>query len=235
MSVFFGVNRGRKTGVYPSWDQAELFVSGYPGAVFKKFKTHAQAQHFVDTGEIRHPKSKILEGALRDNGELHIYTDGSYSHKTKRSGAGVAWGHPFTYMAMAKRLPDGTSNQRAELQGIRMALAAIDKTTEVARYIVEHKGVIWTDSDYACRCLADYIHRWRENGWITGSGNPVKHKRLIQECSRLLTKLRHVRLRHISEVGFSSHATQATIYNAPRLTQKVWEGNKRADELATGK
>jgi ribonuclease HI len=238
MSKFYAVKEGRKPGVYTSWAQVKMLVDGYQGAVYKKFNTHAEAQHFVETGEVLCNTSKkrerIVKEALTDNGELHIYTDGAFSSKTKRSGLGVAWDPPFTYLAIGRRLADGTTNQQAELEAIRSALRAIDADSDVQRHILQTGAIIWTDSDYSCRCLADYIHRWRENGWKTSSGNPVKHRRIIEDCDRLLTKLRHVKLRHISEVGLSSHDSEASVRGAEPLTIRVWDGNRRADELARG-
>jgi ribonuclease HI len=231
---FYGVHRGRKTGVFREWSQVQILVNGYQGAAYKKFKTHAQAQHFVETGEVKKANSQVVKDAFKDNGELHIYTDGAYSSKTKRSGVGVAWDAPYIRYAIAKRLPDRTTNQQAELDAIVSALRTIDTTPELQAVITDRKAVIWTDSDYACRCLADYIHRWRENGWVTSQKKAVKHKALILECDRLLTKLRHVKLRHISELGLSSHDSAASVKNAAPLTIRVWDGNRRADALAKG-
>lgn len=229
---FYAVRKGRKPGIYRSWDQVQPLVTGYRDAAYKKFKTHAQAQHYLETGEIKNKDSPDIQ--FKDEGELYVYTDGSYNTKTRRSGCGVAWCAPFKHYAIARRLHDGTSNQQAELEAIRDALLAIDREPELKGYAVVRKAIIWTDSDYSCKCLSDYIFKWRENGWITSLGQPVKHKALIQECDRLLKKMRYVKLHHISEVGLSSHATQASVRGASAVTKKVWEGNKRADELATG-
>lgn len=38
-AMYYAVKRGRKPGVYCSWNEAELQVKGYPGAIYKKFKT----------------------------------------------------------------------------------------------------------------------------------------------------------------------------------------------------
>ena len=234
MSKFYGVHRGRNTGVYQTWSEVQHLITGYKNAQFQKFTTHAQAQHFVDTGEIVCEKSSVLADAWKDRGELYIYTDGSHSSRTKRSGMGVAWDPPFTCYAIAKELPLSTSNQLAELDAIRSALITIDRSQALQAHIVVNKAIIWTDSNYACQCLYNNIHKWRENGWTTSSGNPVKHKRIIVECDKLLTKLRHIRLRHISEVGLTSHDSEASVKNAKPLTKRVWAGNRRADKLARG-
>jgi len=44
---YYAVRKGKKTGVFKSWDACEPLVIGYPGAVYKKFKTLAEAQHYL--------------------------------------------------------------------------------------------------------------------------------------------------------------------------------------------
>lgn len=39
----YAIFRGRNTGVYVSWAEAELQVNGFPGAVYQGYQTHARA------------------------------------------------------------------------------------------------------------------------------------------------------------------------------------------------
>ncbi|HZQ07305.1 MAG TPA: ribonuclease H family protein [Anaerolineae bacterium] len=41
---FYGVWKGRRTGVFDSWSEAEAQVKGFPGAEFKAFDTRAEAE-----------------------------------------------------------------------------------------------------------------------------------------------------------------------------------------------
>ena len=45
--MFYAVARGRATGVFGSWPEAERLVSGFAGARFKKFKSQSEAAAFV--------------------------------------------------------------------------------------------------------------------------------------------------------------------------------------------
>ena len=47
--TFYGVGKGRQTGVYEEWSAAKEQVDGFPGAVFKLFKTREEAAAFVET------------------------------------------------------------------------------------------------------------------------------------------------------------------------------------------
>lgn len=44
---YYAVARGRTPGIYTSWDACKLQTAGYSGAVFKKFKTEAEARAFL--------------------------------------------------------------------------------------------------------------------------------------------------------------------------------------------
>lgn len=44
----YGVRKGRKTGVYETWDECREQVDKFPGAEYKKFATAKEAQEYVD-------------------------------------------------------------------------------------------------------------------------------------------------------------------------------------------
>ncbi|CCE63962.1 hypothetical protein TPHA_0G01250 [Tetrapisispora phaffii CBS 4417] len=46
-SQFYAVRIGRKPGIFYNWDACALQVKGFPGAIFKKFKTLNEAEQFV--------------------------------------------------------------------------------------------------------------------------------------------------------------------------------------------
>jgi ribonuclease HI len=47
---YYAVNRGLKTGIYETWAECEKNVKGQKNAVFKKFQTYEEAQHFLKVG-----------------------------------------------------------------------------------------------------------------------------------------------------------------------------------------
>ncbi len=47
---YFAVKSGRETGIYPSWEEAEKQVKGYPGAKYKSFKTLRDAENLMGGG-----------------------------------------------------------------------------------------------------------------------------------------------------------------------------------------
>ena len=72
--MYYAVAKGRTTGIFTTWDEAKREVTGYKGAVFKKFKTLEEAKAFLASeGDEAPIERTILPG------ELHAYVDGSYA------------------------------------------------------------------------------------------------------------------------------------------------------------
>lgn len=234
METFYAVHKGRKTGIFTSWKEVSDVVNKFPGAKFKKFSDKSEAEEFVKTGIYGSapvkgtpmPSAPLPEDEIT---RIQVFTDGGSSPKTHKAGMGVAFSSPHQALAVSTRLKNYTTNQEAELQAIVACLRQISANFTDGEVIT-----IWTDSDYSIKCLTQYIHVWKKNGWVTASNAPVKHRELIEDCYERWQKLTpmRVRLRHISELGLKSHQSHPGM-DAPALTQLVWNGNRTADTLAS--
>lgn len=78
MKKYYGVKVGRVPGIYRDWDSCKAQVHGYKGAVYKSFKTEAEAAVFVDEREKETPKAEAV-----------AYVDGSYRNEDKSYSYGV--------------------------------------------------------------------------------------------------------------------------------------------------
>ncbi len=47
MAFYYAVQRGKKPGVYSNWNDCKAQVTGFSGAVYKKFSTRAEAEAFA--------------------------------------------------------------------------------------------------------------------------------------------------------------------------------------------
>lgn len=47
---FYAVRKGKVPGIYNSWDACKRMVDGYPGAIYKSFKSKKEAEDFVAGG-----------------------------------------------------------------------------------------------------------------------------------------------------------------------------------------
>jgi len=182
MSTYYAVHKGRTPGVYKTWKETQHEVSGFGGAVFKKFNSPEDANVFFKHGmvPVEEKRATLLrkpdQAPIENSASIDIYTDGSFSSASLRSGLGIAWDSPFEDYNVSQRLPDGTTNQEAELRAILVTLRLLNTIVKLQEVVTKGNCDIWTDSDYSCKCLSSYIKAWRENGWRTAKGDPVKHQ-----------------------------------------------------------
>ena len=74
---YYAVKKGRKTGIFTTWDDCKAQVNGYKGAVYKSFSTRREAQAYLQAAT----QTKAPEG-------LVAYVDGSFNAKTHVYGYG---------------------------------------------------------------------------------------------------------------------------------------------------
>ena len=116
---------------------------------------------------------------------VDVYTDGSsLGNGSGSSSAGywVFWvNERFHYLNQACRLAGPVqTNNRAELTAI---LTAIRLNPEPSRPLR-----IWTDSQYAIKCINVWMPRWRSNNWKRGYDAEVSNKDLLQEIDKAIGK-----------------------------------------------
>jgi len=78
---FYAVKKGKKPGIYTSWDEAKKQIHGFSNAQFKSFPTKKEAIAYIN------PPEKIASFSNQDT--IHAYVDGSFDKKTKRYSYGA--------------------------------------------------------------------------------------------------------------------------------------------------
>ena len=115
------------------------------------------------------PHPNLSETPL-SNSDLVFYTDGSAYRENGVPHAGYAICDNFSIVESAA-LPPSSSAQVAESYALMRAFQLAKGKTVT----------IYTDSRYAFGCLHDFGILWANRGFITSSGTPVKHGKLIGE------------------------------------------------------
>lgn len=134
-----------------------------------------------------------VDGACRSNG--YSEAEGSAAAVFKMGKNRILDTHGF-------RLPEypPPTNQRAEISAIIIALQqALAKHRTLDTYPRLDVKIL-SDSDYAVKCMNDWVFKWLQNGWITAAGKPVKNRELIEKALYFhgeLKKLGRVRIRWI--------------------------------------
>ena len=107
---------------------------------------------------------------------ITIYTDGACKGNPGPGG----WGAWLRSSAGHERELCGgeplTTNNRMELTAVIEALAALKRRSHVA---------IHTDSQYVRQGITNWIHNWKQRGWLTADRKPVKNVDLWQRLDAL--------------------------------------------------
>ena len=118
---------------------------------------------------------------------VELYTDGAC-----RGNPGIGgWGALLRSDSHQKELfghEENTTNNRMELMAAIRGLEAVETRGQV---------VLFTDSQYVCKGITEWIANWKRKGWKTASGKPVKNSDLWADldgvCKRHTVEWRWVR------------------------------------------
>jgi ribonuclease HI len=118
---------------------------------------------------------------------VELYTDGAC-----RGNPGIGgWGALICVGASRKEVfgcEEITTNNRMELIAAIRGLEAITEPSRV---------VLYTDSQYVCKGITEWIGNWKLKGWRTASGKSVKNRELWSDldalCRRHAVEWRWVR------------------------------------------
>ena len=176
--------------------------------------------------------TKILPATWTDyDGCLYIFTDGSYKKSTNKAGTGVFFGES----GVSIKLPDGFTNNQAELIGILYALQQIKLNTSQLSTCAKHVIVI-SDSMYCINTVTKWMKAWEKNNWEKANGEPILNPELIQAINILWQTINKTKSESDlnGKVKFEHQNSHTT---APITKQSreymLWRGNHIADQLAT--
>ncbi len=195
---FYAVKKGRVPGIYKTWAECEAQVKGFAGAIFKGFRSRAEAKIFLaqDIGEQPHratrAERKQLPASRResdraeereqisrsarnaenrndDAGRVIIYTDGSSVGNPGRGGYAAV----MLFDGHRKEIAGGfrlTTNNRMEMMAAIVGLGMLKRSCAVT---------VYTDSKYLRDAMMHgWVTRWLENGWRTREDTPVANQDL---------------------------------------------------------
>lgn len=130
---YYAVKIGKTPGIYTTWEDCKAMVHGFPGAVYKSFKTLEEAKRFVGSSSETLQKEvgtgSIDKEVLPDN---YAFVDGSYNMEKKVYGYGG-----FLIHHGQKEVLQGSGNQEDMVSMRNVAgeilgsVAAIEKAVEL--------------------------------------------------------------------------------------------------------
>ncbi len=203
---FYAVAKGRKTGIFTSWPEAERQVKGFAGARFKSFKTKQEALSFLENPSYtkgvssaknfeKSPKSK--NGPHRSanyeypENAVMVFTDGGAIGNPGPGGYGVVFETGKTFSGGFNL----TTNNRMELLAVIVALEALEGET---RPICLH-----SDSRYVVNGITkNWAKAWKRRGWKKSDGSSAMNPDL---WNRLLALLQNLDVRFIWVKGHAGN------------------------------
>ena len=220
---YYGVLKGRVTGVFLSWYESklEMFihilyrkecseqVHGYRDAKFKSFQTRAEASAFATGTSVAHSPQPTAPQSPTTTGIQTVFVDGSCKgpENDRRAGYGVFFGHGDSRNASGPITTGRATNNRGELMGAIIA--------------AETSGLgdvkLFCDSTYVVKGATDWIRKWKTNGFKKANGGEVENKDLWIRLDVALETRRKAGLLTAFE-WVKGHSTSA--------------GNAMADKLA---
>ena len=160
MAKYYAVKKGRKTGVFSTWEECESMVKGFKGALYKSFSSLEDAQNYLNE-----------QTPSFHNQGLIAYVDGSFNQKTGEYGYGCVLidGQQVILKVNGKgKHPDYVSmrNVAGEIAGAHQAIC----------YAIEHQ--------YPMICIYyDYegIEKWANHTWTARRQGTQAYQTFIDE------------------------------------------------------
>lgn len=195
MTSYYVVHKGKKPGIYKTWNECKLQVEHIEGAIFKKFTNKIDAEKFLKNGfgENHKPKSLVrkenddkrndekIEKELEDSeNKIFIYTDGScikFKNNLSKAGYGIYIPEKNIKVA-APLLNQKLTNNRAELTAIIKSLDYLDENELLKRIC------IITDSQYSIYLFNGTGERYEQNNFKS-EGKDVPNIDLIKKLLEL--------------------------------------------------
>ena len=149
MAKFYAVKKGKKTGIFSTWDECKDQVTGFKGAVYKSFKTLSEAEAFLERNEEKIENIEEVDG-------VYAYIDGSFDRVSGIYGSGVV-------------IVDGDKKHEYKHAGNREDYAQLHN---VAGELEAAKFVMWYAVDKKIKEITlfyDYqgIEAWAIGDWKT--------------------------------------------------------------------
>ena len=169
---YYAVKKGRKTGIFTSWDECKEQVNGFSGSLFQSFTSEAEAEAFLAETELP-PKKKQRKAEPPPHGtDIWAYVDGSFDSST-----GVITGGGGVLHVKGKMCPFAVKTKQPELTEMRnvggeilSAIAAVEKVKELGM------KEITIYHDY------EGISAWTTSAWKTNKAATKAYAKYMKGC-----------------------------------------------------
>lgn len=165
---YYAVRKGRCSGIYNTWDDCKLQVSGFSGAEYKSFFSKEEAEEYI------YGKKDTL--IIDDDNTIKAYVDGSYEHCKKEYGSGIVILKNDkvlkTYSVKGSdELLVSMRNVAGEIEASKLAMTyCIDNKIENLILYFDYEG----------------IEKWCTGAWKTNKEGTIEYKKFYDSIKSKL-------------------------------------------------
>lgn len=158
MAKFYAVKKGKKTGIFSTWDECKEQVTGFKGAVYKSFKTLSEAEAFLERNEEKIENIEEVDG-------VYAYIDGSFDRINGIYGSGVVIvdgdkKHEYKHAGNREDYAQ-LHNVAGELEAAKFVMwYAVDKKIKEVTLFYDYQGIeAWAVGDWKANLpyTQDYV------------------------------------------------------------------------------
>ena len=154
----YAVKKGKKTGLFQTWDECKASVNGYPGAQFKSFATKEEAEAYLGNGSVKENDRETENACV-------AYVDGSFDAAQKA----YSYGCILLYQGQRKEMSKAffhtedvsMRNVAGELEGAMAAMEYCEKN---------HISKLHLYYDY------QGIESWATGEWKRNKSGTIRYK-----------------------------------------------------------
>lgn len=170
----YAVKKGKKTGIFTTWDACRASVDGYPGAEYKSFFSEEEADAYLNgaADPMQHTAGEDQHSGKKAADQIVAYVDGSFSKEIGKYSFGCV---------IIK--PDGEIIRESGNGDNPESLAQRNVTGEMlgAMYAVK-----WCEVNgySAIKICYDYmgIEMWATGGWKANNNLTQKYAAFMRAC-----------------------------------------------------
>lgn len=161
---FYAVRKGKKTGIFETWEECRDSVSGYSCAEYKSFPTIGQAEEYLSGAKEEPP--------LEDE-YVPVYVDGSFNAATGEFSYGMV------VLLDGEALPFCEKYEDEDLSSMRNVAGEIKGAQAAMQYALDH-GIsrIAIYHDY------EGIAKWCLGLWKTNKEGTRAYKAFYEEAEK---------------------------------------------------
>lgn len=169
----YAVRKGRKTGLFDTWEECQKQVIGFSGAEYKSFKVLEEAKEYVNGNKVFQITNIDLDQGNPNKDLVIAYVDGSFDIKTKQYGSGVVifWDNKKLTFSFKEAVPEF-----AAMRNVAGEIKAAEKAMEFAVENNANKLVIYYDYEG--------IEKWCTGAWKANKEGTQLYAKAYKEFSK---------------------------------------------------